>query len=98
MKRSEIIRSSAPVIKNARFGMRFLYPVKQLWSYWLLVTRDSLLVPPFAKATGDKTHPPSREARHPPPEAVGIHMTDATNCYDSFHSLAVGIGMFPSRD
>ena len=67
----------------------------------LLVTRNSLLVTrisPFAKATGDKTHPPSREARHPPPEAVGIHMTDATNCYDSFHSLAVGIGMFPSRD
>ena len=53
----------------------------------LLVTRIS----PFAKATGDKTHPPSRGARHPPPEAVGIRMTDATNCYDSFHSWAVSI-------
>ena len=36
----------------------------------LLVTRNSLLVSPFARASGGKPHPPSRGARHPPP---GIH-------------------------
>ena len=29
--------------------------------------------------------------------AVGIHTTDGDELFDSFHSWAVGIGMFPSR-
>ena len=39
-------------------------------SYWLLVS-------PFAEDLGDKPHPPSRGARHPPPEAVGIRPSRA---------------------
>ena len=43
-------------------------PGAKVTSYSWLVTRIS----PFAKASGDKPHPPSRGVRHPPPEAVGI--------------------------
>ena len=40
----------------------------------ILVTRDSLLVTrvsPFAEASGDKPHPPTCKARHPPPPQQG---------------------------
>ena len=68
-------------------------------SYSLLVTRVS----PFAEATGDKPHPPSRGARHPPPDSThansvcagpggGGHSYDRCDeLFDSFHSCAVGI-------
>ena len=59
----------------------------------VLVTGYSLLVSPFAKASGDKPHPPSCKARHPPAPTPGPAQTK----FAWVDSGAVGISVFPSR-